>query len=121
MKRKLEQVDVQSSCKIFGDRASADVILCVGAAEQRFETHFGLLASYIPWFSTANASQMSEHQSKVYKFPDDSAEAWAALLKRVYPPNVAVSASDLVHVLLLVDKYGIDWLRPELSAACKKT
>lgn len=120
MKRKSGELSNEKRTWSFGDEPSRDVTLVVGQNGEKFHVHLGVLLNYIPWFCAADLSGMSEHQSKFYMFPDDDVEAWLALLKRVYPPNARIADTDVGHVVALVDKYGIDWLKPEIVETSKK-
>eukprot|EP00928_Gymnodinium_smaydae_P090500 TRINITY_DN74294_c0_g1_i1.p1 TRINITY_DN74294_c0_g1~~TRINITY_DN74294_c0_g1_i1.p1 ORF type:complete len:242 (-),score=40.36 TRINITY_DN74294_c0_g1_i1:320-1006(-) len=120
-KRKREESSkVSGNCRrMFGDAGTRDTVLLIGEKEERFEAHFGVLASYVPWFACASSAQMTEAATKQYKFPEDSVEGWEALLGRMYPPNDRIGTSHLLQVLPLVDKYNVEWLLPEIREACK--
>jgi len=110
----------------FGDTDSRDLILMAGGdngvRECHFHVHLAVLTSNVPWFRDAFNAGMREMATSKFHFPEDHPESWKILLRRFYPPHLKLAESiteetDPEHIrglLVLVDKYDIQWIRSEL-------
>ena len=87
----------------FGDAATSDLVIRVGASENccEFRVHWVMLSAIFQYFAKMKESAMTEAKSNSVTFVDDDPIAWHLLLTRCYYPDQAYTVAHAIHILPL--------------------